>query len=205
MFLNEWDIRRHDSPLREKSSRLNQNCSNHRSMSLPADKVNYSVSGLKVLGPVNEWHQTAGDCHWYRLVHKSHRNHDNIASEMQKTQKKVAIYRHNQAFNSQDSFFVINFLTDFNKACDSSLTKEVAAACLFRKLMSSLALEAIKARLTLSLSNTNLDEGTIKMCDGVINHLSTRYATDLIIAKAYESIRTFKQVSLTPWYFSERL
>lgn len=54
--------------------------------------------------------------------------------------------------------------------------------------MTSSALAAIKARLTLSQNDTNKNESTITTYKGIVNHLLKRNATDAKITKADERI-----------------
>lgn len=107
-------------------------------------------AGLNVLAPVSERYQKAVDYRCYRLIHKSQRHDDDVASEIQKMHRKVAVQVKEQAFNSKESISVKNFSTKFRLACDSSRCYEDAAVWHFREFMNGPALPAIKVWLTLS-------------------------------------------------------
>lgn len=59
--------------------------------------------------------------------------------------------------------------------------------------MNGTVLAAIKARLTLSSSNTSQPEGTTTSYDRIVIQLLKRYATDAIITKGDDNIPNFKQ------------
>lgn len=107
-----------------------------------------------------------------------------------------------QAYNGKDFISVINFLTKFKRAYDSSRIHCGAAVWQFRKFTSGPALADIKARSTLLSNDANRHKGTITTYVEVVNHVLRRYATDAVIAKADEEIRNFKQGSVTPFDFS---
>lgn len=67
--------------------------------------------------------------------------------------------------------------------------------------MTGPALAAINARMNSSSIDDSWHEGKITTYAGVVNHVIRRYATDAVIAKVIDSIRNFKQGSLTSWAF----
>lgn len=71
--------------------------------------------------------------------------------------------------------------------------------------MIGIILAATKVRWTLLSNDANRHEGAIKFYARVVKHLLRSYETDAVIAKAGEEICNFKQGSLTPWDFSQKL
>lgn len=86
--LDELEIRRHRHDLGEERSRCHLDRPHHRSPTHLAQKRIYSESGINVLIPVNARYQTAVDYRSYRLIRKSQRYDEDVASEMQKMRKK---------------------------------------------------------------------------------------------------------------------
>lgn len=74
-----------------------------------------------------------------------------------------------------------------------------AAAWVFREIMSSPVLAYFKAGLTQSSSDGNRLEGIITTYAGVANYLLMKYATSVVIFKADEDPRKFKQDFPMPW------
>lgn len=107
--------------------------------------------------------------------------------------KNVAGQMKYQAFNGKDIISVINFLTEFRRACDSSRIHKFAAVRLFRESINGIVLAAIKAQLMLSSNAASRHEGTIKTYAEVQSSILRRYATDAVIVKADEKILNFIQ------------
>lgn len=100
--------------------------------------------------------------------------------------KKVTVQIMDQALSGKDSFSLINFLTKFKRACDSSSIREGAAAWLSREFKSGFVLAAIRALMALSSNDLIRPEGATTSYAEMANHLLTRYATNDVIAKARE-------------------
>lgn len=75
--------------------------------------------------------------------------------------KKVSVRMKDKAFYGKDSISVINFLTRFKQACNSSYIHKGAGVWLFRNFINHPALVAIKAPLILSLDDASRYEVTI--------------------------------------------
>lgn len=71
--------------------------------------------------------------------------------------------------------------------------------------MNGPAVAAIKARWTFSSKFAIKHEKTITSYADGVNHLLSSCANDAVIASVDEEIRNFKQGSITPWDFSEKL
>lgn len=117
--------------------------------------------------------------------------------------EKVAVQLKRQEVSGGGSISVVNVLTEFKRACESSRIHENTDIWLFQEFLNAPALPAIKAQLTLSSNNANRHERTITTYAVAVNHLLRRYATDAVIAESDGEIRSFKQSSLTPWDLSK--
>lgn len=129
------------------------------------------MSGLKVLVSVSERYGTAIDYPSYWLIQKGQSYDDDVSSEMQIVRKKVAVQMKDQEFYRQDSISVINLLTQFKRALDSSLIYERTAVLLFCAFMSSPALATFNGRLALSSNDVNRHVGTITTYTRMVNYL----------------------------------
>lgn len=76
-----------------------------------------------------------------------------------------------QAFNEKESISVINFLTEFKRACDSLRIRKGAAVWHLRESMNGSALAAIIMKLTLFSNDANSHEVTFPSYTGMVNHL----------------------------------
>lgn len=76
--------------------------------------------------------------------------------------KKFAVQIKYQAFSDISSNLVINILTDFKQACDSSYIHEGAIDWLYWDFMNGSALTSIKEQLTRSWNDDNRHKKTIK-------------------------------------------
>lgn len=109
------------------------------------------------------------------------------------------------SFSSKDPVSIINFLTEFKRACDLSHYQEGAAVWLFPDFMTGSALSTIKVRLELSSKDVNVHNGTTTSNTGVVNHLLRCHATDAVMPKGDDEIRNLKQRSWTLRDFSQRV
>lgn len=57
-----------------------------------------------------------------------------LTSEILKMHSKIAVQMKDQAFNGKDSVSVINFLPEFNRACDTPRIYKVAVVWTSRKI-----------------------------------------------------------------------
>lgn len=92
----------------------------------------YSEFGLRHVAPVNGRYQTAANYQSYRFNYKSQRHEHNVASQMQKRRKKVAVEIKDEAFNGQNSICVIKVSTEGKLSGDSLQIHESTAVWLFR-------------------------------------------------------------------------
>lgn len=71
--------------------------------------------------------------------------------------------------------------------------------------MTSPILAAIKVLFTLSYNHANKQVETNTFYAGVENHLLWCYDTNAVITKGNEEISNFKEGSLTPWEYFQKL
>lgn len=105
----------------------------------------------------------AVDYRSYRVIRKSPRYEDNVASEILEMREKVAVYMKDQALNGKDSILAINFLTQFKGACDSSAIREGTAVWSFKDMVNGLALAAFQALLIFSSNDENRYERSFSL------------------------------------------
>lgn len=79
---DESDIRRHGRRRQENKGKYHRTHRDQRDPVPPAQKQEYSKSRLKDVVPVHEWFQMATGYPIYRLIIKSQRNNDGVASKM---------------------------------------------------------------------------------------------------------------------------
>lgn len=120
-------------------------------------------------------------------------------------QKNVPVQIKYQALNEKYSISMINYLTEFKRACDLSRIHEGTAVWLFWELVNGPTLASMKVRLTLSTNNSDRHDDTITIYAEVVYHLLRRYTIDAIIVKADEESRCFEQGSLKPCNFSQKI
>lgn len=96
-------------------------------------------------------------------------------------------------------------MTKFRRAYDFSRFHKDATVWFFPEFINGCAGAAIKVQVALSLNNENKHKGTLLAYVEADNHLQTRFATDGIIEKADEEIRTFRQGEVTTWDFSQNV
>lgn len=90
---------------------------------------------LKALVLVNDMYWKTVEYSTYRFIRKPELYENEVASEIQKVRKDVAVQKKNEALNEKDSISLINFLPISKRAWDSSKVQKVAAVCLYRKFM----------------------------------------------------------------------
>lgn len=142
---------------------------------------------------INRRYQKVFDYRFYRLIKKLDRYDDNVASEIRKMRRKVAVQMKSQAYNGKASRSRTNILTEFKCACDSSCIHEGSAVWLFQTFVNCHALVAIKTRLAWSHNYATSHDEPITAYVEVLNHILKRYVTDADIARAGEDIHKFKQ------------
>lgn len=131
--------------------------------------------GLKVLLLAKERFQKAVEYRSYRLVHKFQRYDDEVASEIQRVRKKVAVKMKDQVFDRKESISVISALNEFKRARNASRIHKGASICLSQEFMNGSVLAVIKVQLKFSLNDANRHKETIKTYAEVVRHLLRVY------------------------------
>lgn len=91
------------------------------------------VPGIKVIEPVNDHFEAEIDYQNYRLLKKTFRYDDNVAHELYKMAKKIAVYLKDRTFSGKELISVIAFLLEFKLACDACKMHESKAMWLLKK------------------------------------------------------------------------
>lgn len=203
--LNISDTRHYNSHRRMKRARRYYKHSHHCSPAPSAHKQEHFVSNRTVLVQVIERYQKANDYCSYRLIQKYQRCDDEVASELQKMRKKLAVQIKDQTFNRKDLISVINLLTEFKQGEISHESTKVPLLGSSINLWTVPPLQLWRRGRPCRQSHGNRLGGTVMSHAGVVNRLLSRYATSAVSPKGDEEICKVKQGQLTPLYFSKRL
>lgn len=162
------------------------------------------VDRLMLLKPGNDLFTDVVDYWQYRLIKKSVRNDDDVAHELGRMKRKVAVLRKDKTFGGRDLLSVIGFLQAFKVACDAFSIPEGFALWLFKKIVTKPVENVIKARMTLPTESIGTQERRLRTYPAVINFLLKSYATDDKIAIADGAIQKFWLGALSASDFTQQ-
>lgn len=100
-------------------------------------------------------------------------------------------------FSPSDPNSILNFLTTFKKACDSSGFHEDTAVWCVKHFMSNSADADLVSRLYLKNKTSDKLEGSLSFRKEIVNVLLETYTIEGVIAKADIEIQNFKISSNT--------
>lgn len=205
MSSEQSDIQRDHRRRQAIRSRSERSHQDYRSPMPPVSKQDVSKSGLKNLLPFNENYEKAADYCSYRLIHKHQKYDDKVTYEIQKMHKmSLAKYRTSSVTEMTRSQSSLLSLKSSEPAVPRAFTKDVTT-WLFYELMKDFALPTVRTQLNLSSNDKSTYDGTIKTYAEVMSHSLSRYAIDAVIVKGNEKRDNFKQRSLPPCDFFQRL
>lgn len=93
------------------------------------------VPGFNVTVPINDCFTAAVDYRSYHRLKKSSRYGNDLAHELHRMAKKVAVQMKDRTFSAKDPLSVVAFLQRFKSACDADGIHEGAARWLIKQFL----------------------------------------------------------------------
>ena len=146
------------------------------------------VSHLKVHIPTNELYREACDFNTYRLNNRNVRYNSQDKSNVRRMRRDLDTQMRPHQFDGQHPITVLNFLKEFQEACNMNGVHEGAARWIIRNYLKKNALTFFDTSVAgKKRTKKRLDT----YCD-IVNFMLTSYAKNEFIAKCHADISTFK-------------
>lgn len=110
----------------------------------------------------------------YRLLKKLFSYENDLAHQLQRMAKKIAVLMKNRTFSGRDPMSVIGFLQEIKSSFDACEIHESTVMWLFKQVLAVPAGAAVSARVTLTNSARFYHEGALNAYSAIVQLLLKR-------------------------------
>ena len=149
------------------------------------------IGNLAPLLPTNELFKEACDFRTYRLENKNARYVQKDRSNLRRMRKDLTVQMRAHTFDGSQPIGILNFLKEFQDACNVNGIHEGAARWLFREFVTGPARSLLD---TTTSGKKRSKAGRLDTYCAVVHYLLKKYARDDAIAKVHQEISNYRHL-----------